>query len=414
MAGTSGGGAFVLLFLVISFSIGVSMLVAEMVIGNRTKTNAQDAFTILDESKGKHWKWASLTIIGGPVILTFYCIVLGWVLYYLFCVSFNLPLNLEASKQGFSTLVSSNLSAQILGFFAVVAITCYFVARGVKSGIEQLNFVLMPLLFLIFIGLFIYAATLPSFSSGWHFMFDFDASKITSEVLVNALGQVFFSLSLGVGIIITYASATQEKQNLFTSAMWVVIPGILISLVAGVMIFTFTSEYGADPASGPGLVFITLPLVFAKMGTTGNIICVLFMIGLAFAGISSTVSLLEPPVKWMIDKTRFNRPVSAIILSVVIFIVGIGLILSLDKDYTAMLTLWGRTLFDWMDYLSANVIMTLGGLAACVFVGWGIKKSSLRQFTQSYFNTFFFEVWLFIVRFLSPVVVIVILIYNLK
>ena len=244
-------------------------------------------------------------------------------------------------------------------------------------------------------------------------MFDVDFSKINSEVFVNALGQTFFSLSLGACTIITYASSTHEKQNLFTSSMWVVIPGILISLVAGVMIFTFTSEYGADPASGPGLVFITLPIVFSQMGSTGNIICILFMIGLAFAGVSSTVSLLEPAVKWMIDKTRFNRISSTVIISACIFIVGIILIFSLNKNYSQALTFGGKNLFDWMDYLSANAIMTLGGLAACLFVGWGIKKERLKEFTKHYFNTLGFELWLFSLRYLAPVTVMIILIYNL-
>ena len=173
VAGTSGGGAFVLLFLAITFIIGVSMLIAEMIMGNRTKTNAQDAFVMLDESKGKKWKYAGITVIGGPLILTFYCIVLGWVLYYLFFVSFNLPSDAKTSEAGFLHLLQDDLTAQILSFFAIVVITAYFVARGVKSGIEALNFILMPLLFIIFIGLFIYAATLPSFSNGLHFMFDF-------------------------------------------------------------------------------------------------------------------------------------------------------------------------------------------------------------------------------------------------
>lgn len=411
VAGTSGGGAFVLLFLAITFIIGVSMLIAEMIMGNKTKTNAQDAFAMLDESKGKKWKYAGLTVIGGPLILTFYCIVLGWVLYYLFFVSFNLPHDTKTSEASFFNLLQDNLTAQILSFFAIVVITAYFVAKGVKSGIEILNFILMPLLFIIFIGLFIYAATLPSFSNGLHFMFDTDFSKIDSDVFVNALGQVFFSLSLGACTIITYASSTHEKQNLFTSSMWVVVPGILISLIAGVMIFTFTSEYNADPASGPGLVFITLPLVFNQMGSAGNVICVLFMIGLAFAGISSTVSLLEPAVKWMIDKTRFGRISSTVLISVGIFAVGILLILSLNPDYN--LSFRGKDLFSWADWFSANILLTTGGLLSCTFVGWGIRKERLRDFTKHYFNSLGFNLWLFSLRYLAPTTVILIFIHNI-
>ncbi|CBG40565.1 sodium-dependent transporter [Helicobacter mustelae] len=413
VAGTSGGGAFVLLFLLIAFVIGVSMLIAEMIIGNRTKTNLQDAFVKLDKSKKKRWRWAGIILIGGPTILTFYCIVLGWVLYYLFAISLDLPSTIEESRATFENLVTANLTTQILGFGAVVAITGYFVSRGVKSGIESLNFILMPLLFIIFIGLLFYAMTMPHFPQGWHYMFDFDFSKINSTVLVNSLGQVFFSLSIGAGTIITYAAATEEKQNLFASAMWVVIPGIMISLIAGITIFTFVFEYGAQPDGGPGLVFVTLPLVFYKMGIVGHVICALFMIGLAFAGISSTVSLLEPAVKWMEDKTRLNRFQSSWLLSFLIFVVGVVLIFSLNKDYSSMLSIKGKSLFDAMDWLSANIIMTLGGLASCIFVGWGIKKERLREFTSHYLNPAIFVFWLFCLRYLAPITVLTILVYNL-
>ena len=412
MAGSSGGGAFVLLFLAITFVIGVSMLVAEMIIGNRAKTNAQDAFKALDENPAKRWQWAGIFVVGGPVILTYYCIVLGWILYYLFCVSFSLPVSLESSEGAFMSLLHDRIWIQILGLGAIVFITGFFVARGVKSGIESLNFILMPLLFIIFIGLLIYAMTLPSFAQGLHFMFDFDFSKIDIHVLTNAMGQVFYSLSLGVCIIITYAASTEEKQNLLSSAMWVVVPGIVISLIAGVMIFTFVFEHGAEPAAGAGLVFITLPLVFKEMGLAGNIISVLFMIGLAFAGISSTVSLLEPAVKWLEDKTKLTRSSSTWLLSLAIFVVGVVLIFSLNPNNH--LTIAGKNLFDAMDWLSANLLMTIGGVLASIFVGWFIPKEKLREYTRHYFSDAVFSAWLFVVRFLAPIMVGAILISNLK
>ena len=412
MAGSSGGGAFVLLFLAITFVIGVSMLVAEMIIGNRAKTNAQDAFKVLDENPAKRWQWAGIFVIVGPMILSFYCVVLGWVFYYLFSVSFNLPSEAKASADAFVHMIEGRSYLQIGYLALILAITAFFVARGVKSGIESLNFILMPLLFIIFIGLLIYAMTLPSFAQGVHFMFDFDFSKVmSSEVLINALGQVFFSLSIGAGTIITYAAATEEKQNLLSSAMWVVVPGIVISLIAGVMIFTFVFEHGAEPAAGAGLVFITLPLVFKEMGLAGNIISVLFMIGLAFAGISSTVSLLEPAVKWLEDKTKLTRSSSTWLLSLAIFVVGVVLIFSLNPNNH--LTIAGKNLFDAMDWLSANIMLTLGGLSSCIFVGWFIPKEKLKSFSAHYLGGFGFHLWLFVVRFLAPATIIVILIYNI-
>ncbi|RDU74137.1 sodium-and chloride-dependent transporter [Helicobacter anseris] len=411
MAGSNGGGAFVLLFLTITLVVGVSMLVAEMIIGNKGRANTQDSFNALDTTKAKKWKWGGIFLIGGPLVLTFYCVVLGWVIYYLVMLSFNLPSDVKTSQDIFVNLLNEGVMAQIICFFAIVFITGYFVARGVKAGIEVLNFILMPLLFIIFIGLLIYSMTLPSFSQGVHFMFDFDFSKITSKVLIDALGQVFFSLSIGAGTIITYAATTEEKQNLFSSAMWVVIPGILISLIAGVMIFTFVFEHNAEPASGPGLIFITLPLIFKEMGLTGNIICLLFMIGLAFAGISSTVSLLEPSVKWLEEKTKLNRFSATWFLSFLIFVVGVALIFSLNPNNK--LEIMGKNLFDCADWLSANILLTLGGLTSCIFVGWVIGKEKLRSFTQHYFNNAAFELWLFSLRYLAPATILTILIYNL-
>lgn len=412
MAGQNGGGAFIFLFLIISVAVGVSMLIAEMLVGNRTQKNAQDAFYELDESSHKKWHWVGFTIIGGPVILTFYCVVLGWVVYYLGKISFNLPTDIDSSKVLFSHLVQ-DFSAQLISFAIVMILTAYFVAKGVKSGIEKLNFILMPLLFVIFFGLLIYAMTLDSFSESVVFMFKPDFSKITPKVLIDSMGQVFFSLSLGIGIIVTYAAFTEKKQNLFSAAMWVLIPGIIISIVAGLMIFAFVFEYGAkdDVGAGAGLVFITLPVLFGKMGSVGSIVCLLFMIGLGFAGLSSTISLLEPAVKWLEDKTGKNRVMLTWAVSFVIFIIGAILILSLDTNHKE-LTIAGKTLFDWMDWFSANIIMTLGGLLATIFVGYAIKTEHLREWTQHYFTPMMFRFWLFAIRILAPLMVGAIFIYN--
>lgn len=412
MAGQNGGSAFILLFLIISVAVGVSMLIAEMLVGNRTQKNAQDAFYELDESSHKRWHWVGFTIIGGPIILTFYCIVLGWVVYYLGMVSFHLPTNMNDSKELFGHL-TQNISAQIISFAVVMILTSYFVAKGVKSGIERLNFTLMPLLFIIFFGLLIYAMTLDHFSESVAFMFTPDFSKITPKVLIDSMGQVFFSLSLGIGIIVTYSAFTEKQQNLFSAAMWVLIPGIIISIIAGLMIFTFVFEYGTkdDVGAGAGLVFITLPVLFGKMGTIGSIICLLFMIGLGFAGLSSTISLLEPAVKWLEDKTGKSRVMLSWLVSIAVFLVGSVLILSLNNEYKG-LTIAGKTLFDWMDWLSANVIMTLGGLLATIFVGYAIKTEHLREWTKHYFTPTMFRFWLFSIRILAPLMVSAIFIYN--
>ncbi|MDO7253006.1 sodium-dependent transporter [Helicobacter cappadocius] len=408
MAGVSGGGGFVLLFLFLSLSIGISMLVGEMLIGYTTNKNTTEAFKELDPSPKKRWGYAGITLIGGPFILTFYSIVLGWVAYYLFVVSFNLPTDVGASEAEFNYLLTQSILPQILGFTAVLGITGWVVSKGIKNGIEKLNFVLMPLLFIIFIGLLIYAMTMPSFSKAFDFMFAFKLKDITPNVLVASLGQVFFSLSLGVGIIITYSASASEKQNLLKSAFWVVIPGILISLIAGLMIFTFVFEYGAKVSEGAGLVFVSLPLIFGQMGIVGNVISVLFLVALGFAGITSTISLLEPSVKYIIDRFALSRFVATWIIALAIYIVGIVMIFSLNVDYKNDLTFFGKSLFDWADFSSSAIVMPLGGFLSVIFVGWIVGKQRVYEFSKHFLSKKMFEVWFFILRYIAPLVVIVI------
>lgn len=413
MAGVSGGGGFVLLFLFLSLSIGISMLVAEMLIGHTTNKNTTEAFKELDPSPKKRWGYAGITLIGGPFILTFYSIVLGWVVYYLFVVSFNLPQDIATSEAEFRNLLNNSILYQTLGFTAVLAITGWVVSRGIKNGIEKLNFVLMPLLFVIFIGLLIYTMSMPSFGRAFDFMFDFAPSKITLKVFIDSLGQVFFSLSLGVGTIITYAAFTQKNENLLKSSLWVVIPGILISLIAGLMIFTFIFQYGGSEEQGSGLVFISLPLVFGQMGITGEVISILFLVALMFAGITSTVSLLEPFVVYLIERFAFTRFVATLVVSAVVYIFGILIIFSFNANYAKTLTFLNKDLFGWADFMTSSVLMPLGGLFSIVFVGYVIGKKQAYQFTKNFLSERLFNIWFFLIRYVIPLVIIVILISQL-
>ncbi|PAF42659.1 sodium-dependent transporter [Helicobacter sp. 11S03491-1] len=408
MAGVMGGGGFVVLFLFLSLTIGISMLVAEMVIGHTAGKNTTDSFKELDPNPKKRWGYAGITLIGGPFILTFYSIVLGWVLYYLFVVSFGLPQDIGTSEAEFDDLLANSIWWQILGLSVVLGITGWVVSRGIKNGIEKLNLVLMPLLFVIFIGLLIYAMSMPSFGRAFNFMFAFRFEDITTNVLIAALGQMFFSLSLGVGIIITYSASTHKKQNLLKSAFWVVIPGVLISLVAGLMIFTFVFQYEGKVAQGAGLVFVSLPLVFAKMGLVGNVVSILFLVALAFAGITSTISLLEPSVMYIIDRFRLRRSYVTWLLVLGIYMVGLLLILSSNKHYQSDLTFFHKSLFDWVDFSSSAIVMPLGGFLSVIFVGWVIGKNRVYEFSKHFLSREMFEVWFFIIRYIAPLVVIVI------
>ncbi|TLD81624.1 sodium-dependent transporter [Helicobacter sp. MIT 05-5293] len=414
IAGTNGGGSFVLLYLFLALGIGIAMLIGEMLIGNKGRANAFKSYEKLDPSPRKRWRFAGLTLIGGPIILSFYAIVLGWVFYYLFFVSFSLPTDMEVSKANFDTLYSQNFIAQTMGLMLVLGISGWVIARGVKKGIELLNLILTPMLFLIFLGLLIYAMSMDSFPKALHFMLGFEweqAKKaLTLSIFIDSLGQVFFSLSLGIGIIITYAASSDSQQNLFKSALFIVLSGIVIAIMAGLMIFTFVYEYGGEVDGGAGLIFKTLPVMFAHLGFLGNIIAFLFLIAFSFAGITSAISLLEPSVMYIVEYYKISRFRATWSVVGVIFILGLMIVCSLCTPLASYLTFGNKSLMDIVEFLSANIIMTLGGLLAVIFVGWVIPKTTLYEFTSHFFSSYAFKIWYILMRYVAPFITIVILI----
>ncbi|WP_104726466.1 sodium-dependent transporter [Helicobacter felis] len=408
MAGTSGGGGFVILFLILSLTIGLTMLIAEMVIGQSTQKDVACAFAELDpHPERKTWRYAGLMLFTGPIILTFYGIVLGWVFYYLAVVSFNLPTDIKASEQILTNLLGNSIGIQVAGLAVTLLLSAWVVSRGVKDGIEKLNFVLMPLLFIIFVGLLIYASTQVSFKKALDFMFGIRLAEFNQKVFVSALGQVFFALSLGIGINIAYASSTHYKQDLLKSAIWIVLPGIVISLMAGLMIFTFVFEYGANPSQGAGLIFVSLPVVFSKMGSIGSLVSILFLCALAFAGITSTIALLEPPVQYLVDK-NYSRFKATWVLTAVVFAVGVVLVLSLNAKYEKHLSFFGKNLFDLTDFFSTSILMPFWGLVSVIFVGWVVSKTKLYAVSLHFLSRWMFLVWVFLLKFIAPIVILVI------
>lgn len=427
MAGENGGGAFVLLFLVLALCVGVSLLIAEMLIGNRGKGDMPECFATLSENPKTLWRYTGIALLGGVLILSFYCVILGWILYYLIFVSFSLPSSMQDSQGIFSALMSEGVEAQILCFFATLFCTAFIVSFGIKKGIERLNVILMPLLFIIFIALLVYASFQPSFLRAVHFLFDFKYEDITPSVLISALAQMFFSLSLGVGTIMTYSAMSEDKQNLLKSAVWVVIPGLIISLIAGLMIFTFYFGYEGELGQGSGesvnLVFISLPLIFSEFGNVGVILSVAFLSALLFAGITSTVSLLEPSVYFLINRFKIHRIIATFGISAVVFCIGLVALYSMSARGENLI-FGGKSVFLWLDFVSSSVIMPISVLFATFFVGFvlakakvakgakGIKGGELREYTRDFLSDRAFGLWLFALRYIAPVIIVGILAYK--
>lgn len=411
IAGEYGGSAFVLMYIILTLCIGVPIVVAKMVIGNKTQKNVINAINELDTTKRKHWRKSGLMILGGPLILAFYAVVLGWAFYYLFVVSFDLPSNALQSQAIFDTLKTEKIFASIVSFGICMFLTAYVVSKGVKNGLEKFNFILMPLLFFIFIGLFFYALTMPKFNEAIDFLFAFKLDKITPSVVIMALSQVFFSLSIGVGTLITYSSVAKKGENLLSSAIWIAISGIIVSVIAGIIIFTFLFSNDLPANSGEGMLFVSLPMAFGGMAY-GNIISMLFFIAILFAGITSTISILEPPVAYLESNYQINRKKAAYWICLAVSIVGILVILSFTNDYKSYLTWFDKSLFVWVDFITSAIIMPLGGLTALLLLAFVVGKQRTYKFVRKFMNRAVFNAWFFIIKYIAPIVIVAILVMK--
>jgi neurotransmitter:Na+ symporter, NSS family len=305
-------------------------------------------------------------------------------------------------------MLQTDLSTQIFFHTVSFGIITVVVIRGIKGGIEKLNLILMPMLFLIVGGMFLYAVTQPAFSQAWDFMFTPDWSKLNSQAFVTAVGHAFFTLSLGMGSLLTYAASLPKDGNLAKSALAVVALDTGIALLAGLMLFTFLYQHGAEPSAGPGLVFISLPAVFYQMGTLGNIFAVLFFLALAFAGLTSAVSLVEPMVQLVIDRFGLTRFKASLYTGLFFYLVGIVVIYSGSADYGALLTWGGKNLFDWIDFVTASVMLPIGGLVMAIFIGYVIEKNRVDSVLKHQLGIFY-GIWHFSLRYIAPVALVVVM-----
>jgi NSS family neurotransmitter:Na+ symporter len=408
IAGEYGGGAFVLVYLITVMMIGFSVMIAEMLIGYLGR---RDGVTSFEELAPRHkgaWKYGGFMGLAGLFIMTFYSVVIGWIFHYIAVALGNLPASVPEAEAVFTGMLKEGISTQLLYHTVSFLIITAVLVRGIKGGIEKLNLLLMPLLFVIVGGMFLYATSLDAFEQARAFMFESDWSKLNSEALVTAVGHAFFTLSLGMGAILTYSASLPKESNLVHSSLIVVVLDTAIALLAGLMLFTFLYEYGAEPSAGPGLVFISLPAVFYEMGMLGNLFAVLFFIALAFAGLTSAVSLVEPMVQYMIDRfdmTRFNASVA---MGLFFYLVGIVALLSNSSAYGEALTFGSKNFFDWMDYITASIMLPLGGLVMAVFVGFVLEKERVESVLKPHLKGLF-GVWYFSLRYIAPVALVVVM-----
>jgi len=409
ITGKYGGAAFVAVYLAIVFSLGISIMLAEMVIGRNSGLNAVGAFRKL---KGGAWPIVGwMGVIAGFIILSFYGVIAGWTIAYMLKSFTGLMEAGAAGKAGdvFGAFVTN--TPQVVAYQIIfMLITIWIVFKGVGEGIERYCKVMMPALFVILVILIIRGVTLPGAGKGLEFYLKPDFSKLTGEAIFAALGQVFFSLSLGMGCMLTYGSYLNKKEILPSAAITVASMDTGAAFLAGCAIFPSVFAFGIEPSAGPGLTFITLPNVFAKM-PGGMIFSFLFFLLLFFAALTSSVSLLEVCVAYFKDEMGWTRAKASWILGLVITALGVPSAISLKGN----LKIAGKDFLDAMDFISSNVLLPLGGIFIALFVGWVWLENAKKEASNEGKAPFAWETyWVWVCRVVAPIAIAWIFVKGLK
>ena len=415
MTGQNGGAAFIIVYLACILLLGIPGMVSEFIVGRHSQTNAARAYASF--SRGKSWGLVGiLGIITSTIILGFYAVVAGWCLHYLGASAIG-QLKGDASfvQNYFQTFSSNPVKPAALGV-AFILITHFIIIRGVRNGIERASKLLMPLLLILLLIIVIASCSLPGAFKGIEFLLKPDFSKVSGKVCLEALGQAFFSLSLGTACLCTYASYFSRQTKLLYSATQIALIDFVIALMSGLMIFPAAFSVGVQPDSGPSLIFITLPNVFQQafsfMPILGYIISVLFYALLVFAALTSTISMHEIGTAFFHEELHINRSKAAWVLTIVCSIIAIFCSLSVGKPD---IQLWGKSLMDFCDYITAQVMLPAGAMLTSILVGWFASKKMVREeFTnwetsnsKSYFNFY-----LFCVRYIVPTCILLILMHQ--
>ena len=415
MTGQNGGAAFIIIYLVCILLLGIPGMVSEFIVGRHSQTNAARAYASF--SHGKAWGLiGGLGIITSTIILGFYAVVAGWCLHYLGASTIgNLKGDAGFVQSYFKTFSCDPIKPAVLGV-AFILITHFIIIRGVRNGIERASKLLMPLLFVLLLIIVIASCSLPGALKGVEFLLKPDFSKVSGKVCLEALGQAFFSLSLGTACLCTYASYFSRQTKLLYSATQIALIDFLIALMAGLMIFPAAFSVGVQPDSGPSLIFITLPNVFQQafsfMPMLGYIISILFYALLVFAALTSTISMHEIGTAFFHEELHIKRSNAAWILTIVCSIIAIFCSLSIGKPD---IQVWGKSLMDFCDFLTAQVMLPSGALLTSILVGWFASKKIVREeFTnwETSNSKAYFNFYLFCVRYIVPVCILLILMHQ--
>lgn len=417
ITGENGGGAFVLVYLVCIAAIGVPIMMAETMLGRRGRQSPINTMSSLAAEEGRPQVWTLLGwlgVIAGFLILSYYSVIAGWALSYVFRTASGMFVG--ATADGVNSIFSSLVSdpEKLLAWHTIFMVgTMVVVARGVKHGIEKAVTYLMPSLLVLLLLMVLYSMSTGYFTDGLSFLFSPDFSKLTWQSVLVAMGHAFFTLSLGMGAIMVYGSYLPKDTSIAKSSMMIAAADTGVALLAGMVIFPIVFANGLEPAAGPGLIFQTLPIAFGQM-QGGVIIGTLFFVLLLFAAWSSSISLIEPAVAWLVENKGMNRIYASVWCGLLTWFVGLGTVFSFNlwSKATWSLTLFGHTLFenktffDTLDGLTANIMLPMGGLFIAIFAGWLMRvESSKNEFNTSETG---YNIWQILIRVVAPTAVMIV------
>ncbi len=414
MAGENGGAAFIVLYFGCILLLGIPGMVSEFIVGRHAQSNAYRAY---GKMGGRPWRLVGiLGILTSTIILGFYAVVAGWCLQYLFASVAGQLSGDAAYVQNYFQTFSTDPVKPCLWGVGFVLLTHLVVVRGVQQGIERASKILMPLLLILLVVIVVASCLLPGAMDGVRFLLLPDFSKVTHSVLLEALGQAFFSLSLGTACLCTYASYFSRKTNLLRSATQIALLDTVIAILAGLMIFPAAFSVGVNPDSGPSLIFITLPNVFQQafsaVPVVGYVIGILFYALLVFAALTSTISMHEIGTAFFHEELHLSRPKAAWILTVVCSVLAV--FCSLSVGAVDAIRLFGLSLMDFCDLLTAQVMLPAGALLTSLMLGWLVPRRLLHdEFTnQGTVSLRLFSVWRFCVRFVVPLCILLIFLHQ--
>ena len=415
LLGENGGGAFLIVYIAVAFLLALPIFFAEFIIGRRSSTNCFGAFRKL--APGTKWQWLGLLSILVPlIIVSYYSVVGGWTIQYLLracCFDFSPDVSQEQLSSVFSDFVSS-VWPPLLGFVVFLGTSALIVLRGVKKGIERFGKIAMPVLFFIVIAMAVYVLTIDGAFQGLKYLFTPDFSKITPHVVSAALGQSFFSMSLGCGCIMTYASYVRKKDDMVAHCAGTSVLDLTFAVIAGCAIMPAVFAFGVNPSAGPSLVYETLPFIFSRMAL-GNVVAIVFFVALLVAALTSEISMFEAVTAYLTEEKKLSRARAVGI----VFTVGLvlGGLCSLSFGPLSDFKVAGKILFDFLDSFCSDYLMTLGALMIVIFVGWKMKKEDVfDEFTSGGIyplSVRIFKPVYFTIRYIAPVVILTIMISGL-